>query len=139
MRETVRDLMTTQPVTVEASRPVPDAARAMRDGDIGDVLVTENGRLLGMLTDRDIVIRVLAEGRDPGRTPVGQVCSRELTTLRPDEAVDAAIAKMRERAVRRLPVVEDGRPVGVVSLGDLAVDRDPRSALGEISEAPPNR
>jgi CBS domain-containing protein len=135
----VRDVMTREPTMMEASELVPTAARAMRDSNIGDVLVTENGRLLGILTDRDIVVRVLAEGRDPARTTVSDVCSRELTTLGPDDAIDVAVASMREGAVRRLPVVEDGRPVGVVSLGDLAAERDPRSALGQISGAPPNR
>jgi CBS domain-containing protein len=69
---------------------------------------------------------------------VGEIASRELTTIDPDESVDSAVALMRERSIRRLPVVEDGRPVGIVSLGDLALERDPDSCLGEISAAPPN-
>ena len=137
--KTVADVMTSQPTAIEAARVVSDAARAMRDSDIGDVLVTEDGRLVGIMTDRDVVVRVLAEGRDPVTTPVGAVCSRELATLSPWDAIETATARMRERAVRRLPVVEDGRLVGILVLGDLAVDRDPESVLGEISAAPATR
>jgi CBS domain-containing protein len=111
----------------------------MRDGNIGDVVVLEEDRIQGILTDRDIVVRALADGRDPARTTVGEICSRELTTLSPDDAIGDAERIMRDKAVRRLPVVEGGRPVGIVSLGDLAVERNPESALGGISAAPPNR
>ena len=137
MAQTVADLMTPQPAALEAAQVVADAARVMRDADIGDVLVIDEGRLVGILTDRDIVVRVLAERLDPERTPVGVVCSRPLTTRSPRDAVDAAVARMRESAVRRLPVVEDGRPVGILALGDLAIERDPESVLGTISSAPP--
>jgi CBS domain-containing protein len=131
--------MTSQPTALEAIQVVSEAARAMRDGDIGDVLVTEEGRLVGIMTDRDVVVRVLAEGLDPARTALGVVCSRELTTLDPGDAIDTAVTLMRESAIRRLPVVESGRPVGILALGDLAVERDPQSVLGEISSAPPTR
>lgn len=137
MARTVRDVMTPQPTMLDATDFISDAARAMRDGNIGDVLVTQDGRLIGILTDRDVVIRVLADGRDPDKTALGDVCSRHLTTLSPNDAIETAVAKMRESAIRRLPVVEEGRPVGIVALGDLAVERDPQSALGEISAAPP--
>jgi CBS domain-containing protein len=133
MAQYLRDIMTQRPVTVQTTDTVIAAARSMRDGNIGDVVVLEENRIQGILTDRDIVIRALAEGRDPVRTTVGEICSRELTTLSPADAI------MRDKAIRRLPVVEEGRPVGIVSLGDLAVERDPESALGGISAAPPNR
>jgi CBS domain-containing protein len=136
---TVADVMTPQPTAIEAARGVSDAARAMRDSDIGDVLVTEDGRLVGIMTDRDIVVRVLAKGLDPLTTPLSAVCSRGLTTLSPGDTIETATARMRERAVRRLPVVEDGRLVGILALGDLAVDLDPQSVLGEISAAPATR
>jgi CBS domain-containing protein len=139
MAQYLRDIMTQKPVTVQASDTVVAAARSMRDGNIGDVVVVENDQIQGILTDRDIVVRALAEGRDPARTMVGEICSRELTTLSPDDAIGAAEKTMRERAIRRLPVVEGGRPVGIVSLGDLAVERSPDSTLGGISAAPPNR
>jgi CBS domain-containing protein len=101
-------------------------------------VVEEEGRAAGILTDRDIVVRAIAEGRDPGSTTVGEVCSSDLTTLTPDQSIDDAVRLMREHDVRRLPVVQDGRPVGIVSLGDLAVELDPDSALADISAAPPN-
>jgi CBS domain-containing protein len=139
MARYLREIMTQNPVTVQSTDSVVAAARSMRDGNIGDVVVVERGEIQGILTDRDIVVRALAEGRDPARTTVGEICSRELTTLSPSDAIGDAVTMMREKAIRRLPVVDGGRPVGIVSLGDLAVERDPESALGEISAAPPNR
>lgn len=134
----VRDVMTPEPVTVATSTTLEQAARHMRDAGIGNVIVLEGEKITGILTDRDIVVRAIAEGWDPTQTPVGEVASRDLTTIAPDETVDAAVALMRERSIRRLPVVQSGRPVGIVSLGDLALERDPDSCLGEISAAPPN-
>jgi CBS domain-containing protein len=139
MAQYLREIMTQKPVTVQASDTVVAAARSMRDGNIGDVVVIENDQIQGILTDRDIVVRALAEGRDPARTTVGEICSREVTILSPDDAIGAAEKTMRDRAIRRLPVVDGGRPVGIVSLGDLAVERNPDSTLGGISAAPPNR
>ena len=139
MAQYLREIMTQKPVTLETRDTVTAAARSMRDGNIGDVVVLESGKVQGILTDRDIVVRALAEGRDPARTSVGDICSRELTTLSPTDTIEDAVKIMRDKAIRRLPVVEGGRPVGIVSLGDLAVDRDPASVLGGISAAPPNR
>jgi CBS domain-containing protein len=110
----------------------------MRDAGIGNVIIMDGEQITGILTDRDIVVRAVAEGWDPASTPVGEVASRDLTTVAPTDPLESAVALMRERSVRRLPVVEDGRPIGIVSLGDLAVERDPDSALGDISAAPPN-
>jgi CBS domain-containing protein len=139
MAQYLREIMTRNPVTVQTTDSIVAAARSMRDGNIGDVVVVERGEIQGILTDRDIVVRALAEGRDPARTTVGEICSRELTTLTPTDPIGDAVTIMRDRAIRRLPVVEGGRPVGIVSLGDLAVERDPESTLGGISAAPPNR
>jgi CBS domain-containing protein len=139
MAQYLRDIMTQKPVTVEMNDSIVAAARSMRDGNIGDVVVLENGEVRGILTDRDIVVRALAEGRDPARTSVADICSRVLTTLSPEDSIADAAAVMRAKAIRRLPIVEGGKPVGIVSLGDLAVERDPESALGGISAAPPNR
>ena len=136
--DSIREVMTPEPVTVATTTSLEQAARHMRDAGIGNVIVLEGEQITGILTDRDIVVRAVAEGWDPSQTPVGDVASRELTTIAPDETVDAAVALMRERSIRRLPVVESGRPVGIVSLGDLALERDPDSCLGEISAAPPN-
>ena len=139
MAQYLREIMTQKPVTVQATDTVVAAARSMRDGNIGDVVVVDNDQIQGILTDRDIVVRALAEGRDPARTTVGEICSRELTTLSPNDAIGDAEKTMRARAIRRLPVVEGGRPVGIESLGDLAVEKNPDSTLGGISAAPPNR
>ena len=137
--DSVRDVMTPLPRAIDTSASVMDAAEIMRDANIGDVVVLESGRLYGILTDRDIVVRVLAEGNDPATVSVGQVCSRELTTILSTASVGDAVRLIREKAIRRLPVVEDrGEVVGIVSMGDIAVARDPKSALGDVSKAPPN-
>ncbi|HEX2272583.1 MAG TPA: CBS domain-containing protein [Acidimicrobiales bacterium] len=135
---TVQDVMTTDPVALDASEPVVEAARRMKDQDIGDVIVVEGGQVCGVVTDRDIVVRVLAEGRDPSQTRLGEVCSRDVATVSPGDDLTTAGDLMRDRAIRRVPVVEDGRPVGIVSIGDLAIERDPDSALSHISAAPPS-
>ncbi len=139
MSDTVRSVMTTRPVTLPAAAPVVEAARAMREADIGDVIVLEQDRICGILTDRDIVVRGLAEGRDLRHTSIGDICSRSLTTVSDEASVEEAIRLMRDKAVRRLPVVAGDQPIGVVSLGDLALKRDRMSALGDISAASPNR
>jgi CBS domain-containing protein len=131
--------MTAKPVALQAGTTLVEAARAMRDHDVGDVLVLEDDRLRGIVTDRDIAIRAVAEGRDPSSTVLGEICSGADVTVAPDDTVDRAVELMRQRAVRRLPVVENGRPIGIVSLGDLAVERDPQSTLSDISAADPNR
>jgi CBS domain-containing protein len=138
MADMVRDVMTSDPITVQASTMLSDAARVMRDRAIGDVVVLDDGKLRGILTDRDVVVRAVAAERDPRTTRVGDVVSDDMVTVAPTETIDRAVELMREKAVRRLPVVENGRPVGVVSLGDLAVERDGRSVLGQISAATPN-
>jgi len=131
--------MTPEPEALEATATVMHAAELMREKDIGDVVVMEDDRLYGILTDRDIVVRVLAERSDPSAVTVGEVCSRVLTTIAPTASLGEAVRHIREKAIRRLPVVaDDGMVVGIVSLGDLAAARDRKSALGEISAAPPN-
>ena len=110
----------------------------MRDQAIGDVLVKHATGPLGIVTDRDITTRVVANGRDAQRVTVGDVCSTALTTVDVDTPVEQVIALMSSQAVRRIPVMEGERPIGIVSLGDLAVDRDGCSALGRISAAQPS-
>ena len=137
--QNVGDIMTRPPRTLDVSASVMDAATLMREGDFGDVVVLEEGRLCGILTDRDIVVRVLATGDDPSSVRVGDVCSRVLTTVSESDGIGDAVRLIRAKAVRRLPVLDDdGKLVGIVSLGDLALARDPKSALGDISAAPPN-
>ena len=136
--QTVRDVMTPNPVCLTDDAPVAEAARAMRDNAIGDVLVMKDNRLCGIVTDRDIVVRVLAEGRDPAQTMLREVCTQDTTTVDSSENAERAAKLMRAKAIRRLPVVDGDRPIGIVSIGDLAVEKDPRSALADISGAPPN-
>lgn len=138
MAQTVRDVMTRDPLTLPTSATVLQAAQAMHQRNVGDVLVEEGGRLHGILTDRDIVVRAVAAGVAPERTRIGECCSTEPETVGPDEDAATAVDRVRDRAVRRIPVVEDEAIVGIVSLGDLAIHRDRDSALGEISAAPPN-
>jgi CBS domain-containing protein len=138
MARTVEEIMTRDTRTMNADDPIIEAAHIMRDDDIGDVIVLEDGRVTGIVTDRDIVVRGVAEGRDPGSTPVSEVCTSGVEAIEPDASIDDALRKMREADVRRLPVVEDGRPVGIVSLGDLAVEREPDSTLADISAASPD-
>lgn len=138
MTETVKDVMTTTPVGVSAEMSLADTARVMRDRGIGDVLVARDGSLLGIVTDRDIVVRALAEGRDPMTTPIETCCSQELVVVDASDKVSDVIQLIREKAIRRVPVTDDGRVVGIVSLGDLARSRDPDSALADVSAAPAN-
>lgn len=137
MADTIREVMTQNPTTVDASATIQEAAQLMDREDIGNVLVVENGEVQGIATDRDIVVRVLAKGNGPDAS-VREACSTDLQALRPDDSIDDAIKKMEQADVRRLPVVEDGKPVGIVSLGDLAVEKDTDSALADISSASPN-
>jgi CBS domain-containing protein len=134
----VSDVMTAAPVTVPSGQSLTETAKAMRDHDIGDVLVIDDGRLAGLVTDRDIVVRGLADGDDPDTTTVGEICSADLVTVRPDEEADTAVQRMREQAVRRVPVVDGQEIVGVLSLGDMAIERDERSALADVSVQAPN-
>jgi CBS domain-containing protein len=137
MADRIRDVMTQNPTTVEASATIQEAAQLMDKEDIGNVLVVENGEVQGIVTDRDIVVRVLAKGNGADAS-VREACSTDLQALSPDDSIDDAIKKMEQADVRRLPVVEDNKPVGIVSLGDLAVERDTDSALADISSASPN-
>jgi CBS domain-containing protein len=139
MGQSISDVMTTDPRTAQARETVRQAAKAMRDEDVGAVIVLDDGQVCGIVTDRDIAIRAVADGQDPNETTIGEICSRDVETLSPDQSVEEAIKIVRKKNVRRVPVVEDGRPVGIVSLGDLAVERDPDSALADISAASPNR
>jgi CBS domain-containing protein len=131
--QTVQDVMTPEVVFLPADTTVDEAARAMREKDIGDVVVTDGPALAGVLTDRDIVIRVVADRRDPCTTPVGEVATRDPLMIQKDAPANEAARLMRERSVRRLLVCDnDRRLVGIVSIGDLAARLDRSSALDEI-------
>jgi CBS domain-containing protein len=139
MAQAVRDIMTCNPVAVGPETPVREVAARMRDEDIGAVLVCAGDRLRGLVTDRDLTVRILAEGGDVGARTVAEACSSELVTVAPDDDVDRAVQLMRGKALRRLPVVDDGRVVGIVALGDVTLEYDPESTLGQISAAGPTR
>ncbi|MCX5291846.1 CBS domain-containing protein [Streptomyces sp. NBC_01597] len=130
--------MTPGVVAVRPDASLVEAAQLMRVQDIGDVLVADGQEVVGVLTDRDITVRAVAEGLDPLTVSAQSVCTPDPVLLAPDDPVAAAVALMRTHAVRRLPVVEDGLPVGMVTLGDLAEVQDPDSTLAEISRAVPD-
>jgi CBS domain-containing protein len=133
----VREVMTAAPETVTAETTIRDAAGIMERADVGNLLVVEGEQLRGIVTDRDITVRAVARGLDP-TAAVRQVLTPSAVFVSPMATVAEAIAVMRDNDVRRVPVVEAGRPIGVVSLGDLAISREPNSLLADISSAPPN-
>ncbi len=138
MAKVISEVMTPDPVCLTENATVAEAARQMRDYDIGDVLVTNERGLRGVLTDRDIVIRAIATQRDPNTTLVSEILSADPVCLKPGDSVTEAVDTMRRHALRRLPVCEGERLVGIVSIGDLAIEQDSRSALADISAAPAN-
>ncbi|HVK74947.1 MAG TPA: CBS domain-containing protein [Kofleriaceae bacterium] len=139
MAQLVREVMTKNPVTLSSTASILDAAKKMKEGDIGGVIVTKNNQMCGIVTDRDIVVRAVAEEKNPQQITLEEVCSQDVTSVSPDDDVSKAVQLMRDKAVRRLPVTDKGKPVGIVSLGDLAQNLDRKSALGEISAKPPNK
>jgi CBS domain-containing protein len=138
MAELVKDVMTAGVVAVRPDASLVEAAQLMRTQNIGDVVVADGQDVIGVLTDRDIAVRAVADGADPMTVSAQTVCTPDPVTVTPDDLVATAVTLMREHAVRRLPVVENGLPVGMVSLGDLAETEDPASALADISRAEPD-
>jgi CBS domain-containing protein len=133
MGKKIREVMTPAPETIQADRPASEAAKKMKEADAGMIPVMEDGNLLGTVTDRDIALRVVAEDRDPQSTTVGEIASRDIVTVQPDEDLDDALQKMAKHQVRRLPVVEDGRLVGVVAQADVAREGN-EQAVGHTVE-----
>jgi CBS domain-containing protein len=138
MAKSITDLMTANPCTIDADRPVAYAAKMMKQEDVGLAPVVEGDRLVGTLTDRDIVTRVVAEGKDPQSVSVREVASTNLVTIDPQQDLSEALRLMASNQVRRLPVVEeDGRLVGVVAQADVARKGDDTKTgqvVQEISE-----
>jgi len=138
MGTSVQDLMTSNPRTIGSESSVVEAAKIMRDEDVGIVPIVDGDRLVGTITDRDIAIKVVAEGKDARSTTVGQVASRDLVTVDPQQDLDEALRLMAEHQVRRLPVVEeDGRLVGILAQADVAREASPQQTgrvVEEISE-----
>ncbi len=134
MANTIRELMTPNPSTVSGDQPVIEAARLMRDEDVGILPIVEGDRLIGTVTDRDITIRAVAEGKDPQSTTVREIASTQLVTIDPQQNLDEALRLMAQHQVRRLPVVEeDGKLVGVLAQADVAQHADP-AKVGETVE-----
>ncbi|MEU8295866.1 CBS domain-containing protein [Micromonospora sp. NPDC048909] len=134
----VSDVMTRQVVYLSAETTLDEAAKVMKEADIGDVVVTDGASLAGVLTDRDIVVRAVAERADPATTTLGSIITREVVMIEQHSTASEAAALMRERGIRRVLVCDtDRKLVGIVSLGDLAMQLDPQSALSEISEQSP--
>ncbi|PZF86963.1 CBS domain-containing protein [Micromonospora deserti] len=134
----VSDVMTKQVIYLPAETTLDEAARVMKEADIGDVVVTDGASLAGMLTDRDIVVRAVAERADPATTTIGSIITREVVMIEQHSTAGEAAVLMRERGIRRVLVCDSDRKlVGIVSLGDLAMQLDPQSALSEISEQAP--
>ena len=138
MPESIRDVMTSKLCTIDASKTVAYAAKMMQEEDVGLAPIVEGNKLVGMLTDRDITIRVVAEGKDPNAVKVLEVASSELVTVNPQQDLDEALRMMAKHQIRRLPVVEeDGRLVGVVAQADVAREGDAEATgrlVEEISE-----
>jgi len=128
MNAKVRDLMTPGPIGVDYHQSIGDAARTMRDWGIGAVLVFNGQVLHGLVTDRDLVVRAVAESKGPDE-PVGPLSSGDLIGVNADDDAAVAVRLMRENAVRRLPVIEDGQVAGVLSLGDLALADEVTAAV----------
>ena len=120
MHESIRDAMTPNPATVEPGTTVQDAARAMKSEDVGSLPIVEGDRLVGVVTDRDIAIRIVAEGKSAD-TPVGEIASKDVVTIDPQQGIEEAARLMAEHQVRRLPVTEeDGKLVGILAQADVA-------------------
>jgi CBS domain-containing protein len=136
----VREVMTDRPRCVTPETPISEAARLMRSEDVGALPILDGEQLAGVVTDRDIVIRAIAEGKDPRGMPVREVASRELVKVNADEELSSALQLMASQQVRRLPVVDDdGRLVGILAQADVAVEAKEKAVGGmveEISKSP---
>lgn len=133
MGKKVRDAMTADARAASPAESLADAARLMKDENVGSLPVVDDGRLVGILTDRDIVVRAVAEHADARATTVGDIASRELVTVEAEQDLDEALQMMASRQVRRLPVVEDGRLVGMLAQADVAMEAKEKNA-GEMLE-----
>jgi CBS domain-containing protein len=133
MAKSIRDVMTPGPETIQADRPVAEAAKLMKSADAGMIPVLSNGKLLGTVTDRDIVVRVIAEGKDPQSVTAGEIATTDPVTVEPQQDLEEALHLMARHQVRRLPVVENGRLVGVLAQADVAREGDERQ-VGETVE-----
>lgn len=136
MMRNCQDVMTRNPATCQESAPVTEAARLMEREGVGSIPVCENGKLTGIVTDRDIALRVVADGRDPQQTRIQDVMTRDPGCVSADDPIDRAIEVMETRQVRRIPVIEaGGRLVGIIAQADIATRLDEPNATAEVVEA----
>jgi CBS domain-containing protein len=135
MAKSVRDAMTENPRSIGQSASVVEAARLMREEHIGSLPITDDEKLVGIITDRDITTRVVAEAADPNMRSVGDVYSRDLISVEPDNDLEEALQLMARHQVRRLPVVENGRLVGIVAQADIALSENEKAKTGELVQA----
>ena len=134
MGKSIRDAMTSNPTSVQRTSTAAEVAQLMKSEDVGSIPIVENDQLVGIVTDRDLVLRVLAEGQDPQSTTVGDIASSDLVTIDPDQTLDEALRLMAQHQVRRLPVVEeDNRLVGMLAQADVATEASD-SRTGEMVE-----
>jgi CBS domain-containing protein len=134
MGKRIREVMTPSPETVEPGQPVSEAAKLMKQADVGMIPVVQEGQLSGTVTDRDIVLRVIAEGKSPASTTVGEIASGEIVTVDPEQELEEALELMAKHQVRRLPVVENGRLIGVLAQADVAREGDEREVGHTVEE-----
>ncbi|WP_020015573.1 CBS domain-containing protein [Promicromonospora sukumoe] len=137
-QQTVADVMTPSPTTVDITDTLRTVARTMTEQDIGALVVRAGTTAVGIVTDRDLVVRGLAAGLATD-TPVQHLVTEQVVTVGHTDPIETAIEVMRDAAVRRVPVLDGDSLVGIVSIGDLALERDPMSALADISRSEPNR
>ena len=134
MGKSVRDAMTTNPCTIDADKDVAYAAKMMKDENVGVAPIVEGEKLVGVLTDRDIAVKVVAEGKDPQSTKARDIASKDVITIDPQQDLDEALRMMATHQVRRLPVVEeDGKIVGILAQADVALQSDD-AKTGEVVE-----
>jgi len=134
MGKTIRDVMTSNPCTIDADKDIVYAAKMLKDEDVGVAPIVEGDQLIGVLTDRDIAIKVVAEGKDPQTTKAREIASKDIVTIDPQQSLDEALRLMAQHQVRRLPVVEeDGKVVGIVAQADIALESDD-AKTGELVE-----
>lgn len=138
MVNSIQQVMTKDPIVLRSDASVAQAAMAMKDHWIGAVVVMENGRPCGIITDRDITVRAVAVGKDPSRTPIADVCSRAIASVAPAQSIDDAIKVMKSRDVKRVLVMSGDQLAGIVSLGDLAARGEASDVQLDLSRAEPN-
>jgi CBS domain-containing protein len=135
---TVREVMTRDPITMDVNTVIAAVARQMRDASISDVIVTDGDRVRGIVTERDVIVRAVAEGADPGATTAAEVLTGDLVTVAPDDDIKAAEGLMRVHAIKHLPVFDGDRLVGILALSDIAVEEQPESLFAQLAVEDPN-